>query len=219
VDLERLLREFGQLFSSELGIDLSNEFEWLIASILFGNRISTEIAKRTFFAYRRAGLTTPWRIDEASWQDLVRVHGEGGYVRYDGITATYMKETAAKVIQEYGGDLSRLDRVSRGPRDLERRLMEFKGVGPATARIFLRDLRGRWKNADPEPTDVELVAARVLGIVTHEERALDELKAFWERNKVPGYSLSNLQSALVRLGVRLRRGRRIQDIAPYLVSP
>ena len=219
MDLERLLREFGQLFSSELGIDLSNEFEWLIASILFGNRISTEIAKRTFFAYRRAGLTTPWRIDEASWQDLVRVHGEGGYVRYDGITATYMKETAAKVIQEYGGDLSRLDRVSRGPRDLERRLMEFKGVGPATARIFLRDLRGRWKNADPEPTDVELVAARVLGIVTHEERALDELKAFWERNKVPGYSLSNLQSALVRLGVRLRRGRRIQDIAPYLVSP
>jgi len=219
VDLERLLREFGQLFSSELGIDLSNEFEWLIASILFGNRISTEIAKRTFFAYRRAGLTTPWRIDEASWQDLVRVHGEGGYVRYDGITATYMKETAAKVIQEYGGDLSRLDRVSRGPRDLERRLMEFKGVGPVTARIFLRDLRGRWKNADPEPTDVELVAARVLGIVTHEERALDELKAFWERNKVPGYSLSNLQSALVRLGVRLRRGRRIQDIAPYLVSP
>ncbi len=219
MDLERLLREFGQLFSSELGIDLSNEFEWLIASILFGNRISTEIAKRTFFAYRRAGLTTPWRIDQASWQDLVRVHGEGGYVRYDGITATYMKETAAKVIQEYGGDLSRLDRVSRGPRDLERRLMEFKGVGPATARIFLRDLRGRWKNADPEPTDVELVAARVLGIVTHEERALDELKAFWERNKVPGYSLSNLQSALVRLGVRLRRGRRIQDIAPYLVSP
>ena len=219
MDLERLLREFGQLFSSELGIDLSNEFEWLIASILFGNRISTEIAKRTFFAYRRAGLTTPWRIDQASWQDLVRVHGEGGYVRYDGITATYMKETAAKVIQEYGGDLSRLDRVSRGPRDLERRLMEFKGVGPVTARIFLRDLRGRWKNADPEPTDVELVAARALGIVTHEERALDELKAFWERNKVPGYSLSNLQSALVRLGVRLRRGRRIQDIAPYLVSP
>ena len=219
MDLERLLREFGQLFSSELGIDLSNEFEWLIASILFGNRISTEIAKRTFFAYRRAGLTTPWRIDEASWQDLVRVHGEGGYVRYDGITATYMKETAAKVIQEYGGDLSRLDRVSRGPRDLERRLMEFKGVGPVTARIFLRDLRGRWKNADPEPTDVELVAARVLGIVTHEEGALDELKAFWERNKVPGYSLSNLQSALVRLGVRLRRGRSIQDIAPYLVSP
>ena len=102
MDLERLLREFGQLFSSELGIDLSNEFEWLIASILFGNRISTEIAKRTFFAYRRAGLTTPWRIDQASWQDLVRVHGEGGYVRYDGITATYMKETAAKVIREHG---------------------------------------------------------------------------------------------------------------------
>jgi len=219
VNLGRFLREFGQLFSSELGIDLSNEFEWLIASILFGNRISTEIAKRTFFAYRRAGLTTPWRIAQASWQDLVRVHGEGGYVRYDGITATYMKETAAKVIREYGGDLSQLDRVSRDPRDLERRLMEFKGVGLVTARIFLRDLRGRWKNADPEPTDVELIAARALGIVAHEERALDELKAFWERNKVPGYSLSNLQSALVRLGVRLRRGRRIQDIAPYLATP
>ncbi len=217
MDLERFLSQFGELFSSELGIDLSNEFEWLIASILFGNRISTEIAKRTFLAYRRAGLTSPEKIDQAAWQGLVRIHGEGGYARYDGITATYMKETAAKLLREYGGDISRLDRISKGPRDLERRLMTFKGVGPVTAKIFLRDLRDRWRNADPEPTEIEIMAGRALGILMDERKALDELKDFWAHNQVAGYSLSNLQSALVRLGIKLRRGKKVEDIVPYLL--
>ncbi len=202
------------MFSSELNIDLNKPFEWLLASILFGNRISTAIAKRTFHAYRRAGLTDSQSIAKASWGDLVRVHGEGGYVRYDGITATYMKEVAEKVISDLGGDFSRLDRETQDPRDLERRLLEFKGVGPVTARIFLRELRGIWQNADPDLTDVELIAALELGLVTDKEHALAQLKAFWEKAGIAGYSLRNLQAALVRIGLQLRRGKELTEIAP-----
>ncbi len=216
VQARKLLKEFGQLYSSELSIDLGRPFEWLVASVLFGRRISTEIAKKTFFAYREAGLTTPEKIACASWEDLVRVHGRGGYVRYDGITATYMKEIAAKLISEYGGDVRRMDALSKSPAELEARLMELKGVGPITARIYLRELRSVWRNADPEPTDPEVRAAKALGMVTDEGRALEQLKGFWRKNRVPGYSFRNLEAALVRIGLKLRRGARLGRILPWL---
>jgi len=63
----KLLEEFGQLFSSELSIDLASPFEWLVAPILFGRRISAETAKRTFLVYRQEGLITPERVASASW--------------------------------------------------------------------------------------------------------------------------------------------------------
>jgi len=216
VQLGKLLEEFGQLFSSELSIDLDRPFEWLVASVLFGRRISTETAKKTFLGYREEGLTTSERIACASWEDLVRVHGRGGYVRYDGITATYMKEIAAKLISEYGGEVRRMDALSKGSAELEARLMELKGVGPVTAKIFLRELRGVWRNADPEPTDPEVRAAKALGMVTVEGRALEQLKEFWRQNRVPGYSLRNLEAALVRIGLRLRRGASLVRILPWL---
>jgi len=208
-DLRSLLQRFGTLYSEELGIDLANPFEWLVASILFGKRISTTIAKKTFRVYRDEGLLSPQSISKASWEDLVRVHGKGGYVRYDGITATYMKDMAEKVLADYGGDISRLDRVSDGPRDLERRLLELKGVGPVTARIFLRELRGIWKNADPKPGSIEIAAARALGFIEDDGQSL---KDFWERNAVPGYDFRRFEAALVRVGLLLRRGRRLEDI-------
>ncbi len=208
-DLADIMQRFGELYSEELGIDLSNTFEWLVASILFGNRISTTIAKKTFRVYRDEGLLSPESLSKALWEDLVRVDGKGGYVRYDGITATYMRAMAEKVLADYGGEISRLDEVSDGPRDLERRLLELKGVGPVTARIFLRELRGIWRNADPDPTSIEVAAARALGFIKEDTQSLRD---FWERNAVPGYDFRNFEAALVRIGLPLRRGRRLKDI-------
>lgn len=34
-------------------------------------------------------------------------------MRYDGITATYMKEAAARVASQYGGDVRRVGALSR----------------------------------------------------------------------------------------------------------
>jgi hypothetical protein len=59
--------EKSQLYSEELGIDLGRHsdaeyFRWFLASILFGGRISEAIARNTYRAFVRHGLTTPRKI-------------------------------------------------------------------------------------------------------------------------------------------------------------
>jgi hypothetical protein len=204
--LDELLDKYGRLYSKELGIDVKKDpFKWLLASILFGARISTSIAKRTYTAYEEAGLTSPKKIASSDEKTLIRIHGRGGYARYDGITAEYVTGVAEKLLEEYDGEIERLDKASSDPADLERRLMEFRGIGPITAKIFLRELRGIWKNADPQPSGLELLAAKNLGITDSEEDALEKLKAFWSKNTVKGCDFRNFETALVRLGIELRR--------------
>lgn len=66
MDLQQLLEEYGKLFSQELGINANKEpFKWFLASILFGARISTTIAKNIYKAYEEAGLTAPESIARA----------------------------------------------------------------------------------------------------------------------------------------------------------
>jgi len=205
MDLLRLLKKHGKLCSQELGIDVNEEpFRWFLASILFGTRISITIAKNTYKAYEEAGPTTPERIARTDAWTLIQAYGRGGYVRYDGITAEYMRDITKKLLMDYDGDLRKLDELSKDPSELEQRLLEFRGVGPVTARIVLRELRGIWKNADPQPTRIEVIAARELGIIELEKNVLETLKTFWARNEVEGYAFRNFGAALVRIGLKLR---------------
>lgn len=204
--LHKLLERYGRLFSQELGIDVKKEpFKWFLASILFGARISTTIAKRTYMAYDEAGLTSAQKIAASNQGTLIDLHGRGGYVRYDGITADYIMGVSRRLLEYYDGDIEKLDEISQNPKDLERRLQEFRGVGPVTTKIFLRELRGLWKNADPEPTSIEILAAKKLGIIEADEDALVRLKEFWQKNRVEGYDFRNFEAMLVRLGLKLRR--------------
>ncbi|MGM0687384.1 MAG: hypothetical protein ACQET3_10475 [Promethearchaeati archaeon] len=206
MDLEQLLEEKGRLFSEELGIDVENEpFKWFIASVLFGARISTDIAKRTYREYEEKGLTTPEAIDSAWRYTLIRTHGNGGYARYDGITADYMKSISEKILDEYDGDIRNVDRQSDSSNELEKRLEEFEGVGPVTTKIFLRELRGIWQNADPELTDIEKNAAKDLGFISNGENATDKVKQFWQDSRTERFDFRNLQAALVRHGLNIRR--------------
>jgi hypothetical protein len=210
MNLYELLEHYGELYSEELGIDVRKEpFKWLLASILFGGRISTSIAKKTYNAYKAEGLTSPEKIAASDGVTLIEIHGRGGYARYDGITAEYVIGVAKKFLEDYDGEIEKLDKISENPGDLERRLQEFRGVGPVTAKIFLRELRGVWKNADPQPTSIEILAAKNLGIIDSEEDALERLKDFWGRNAIKGYEFRNFEAALVRLGIELRRKKRI----------
>jgi endonuclease III len=209
MNLNELLKNYGKLYSNELGIDVKKEpFKWFLASILFGARISTGIAKKTYRAYEQAGLTSPRKLASIDEMTLIKIHGRGGYARYDGITAEYILGVARKLLEDHDGEIRKLDEVSRDPRDLERRLQEFRGVGPVTAKIFLRELRGIWRNADPEPTAVELSAAKNLGILQSNGDALKRLREFWGENAVEGYSFRHFEAALVRLGLKLRRKKR-----------
>ena len=208
-NLNELLKKYGQLYSDELGIDIKTEpFKWFLASILFGARISTSIAEKTYRAYEQAGLTSPQKLASSDEMTLIKIHGRGGYARYDGITADYVIGAAKKLLEDYDGEIQKLNEASQEPRDLECRLQEFRGVGPVTAKIFLRELRGIWRNADPEPTAVEVLAAKNLGILKSNGDALERLREFWNDNEVEGYGFRHFEAALIRLGLELRRKNR-----------
>ncbi len=180
-------------YSEELGLDLrkpEDRFKWFLASILFARRISSEIAKRTFRKFVEEGLITPDSILEAGWDRLVNVLDSGGYVRYDFSTASNLQEIIKELKERYGG-LEELHKLAKDPRDLERRLLEFKGVGPVCVNIFLRELRGVWEKAEPRPSKVAIDMGKSLGL---------------DANKIKLY-----ESALIRLRLEYCKRDRCKE--------
>ncbi len=134
--------------SRELGIDLSTRreeelFEWLLACLLFGKPIQSEIAARAYRELAAAHLLNPDAILRAGWDELVRLLDEAHYVRYDFSTATKLLDVCRELRQRYGS-VTRLLEQAGTPRALSHKLQELKHVGPVTARIFLREVRPIW---------------------------------------------------------------------------
>ncbi len=155
-----------QSYSRELGLDLTkseDRFKWFLASILFAKRISAEVAKKTYRRFEKEQLNTPERILAAGWDRLVELLDSGGYVRYDFSTASNLLKIMEDLKERYG-DLEELHRESGSPIDLERRLREFKGVGPMGVNIFLRELRGIWKKAKPKPSKMAIKIGQRIGL-------------------------------------------------------
>jgi tRNA(Ser,Leu) C12 N-acetylase TAN1/endonuclease III len=193
------------LFSSRLGIDLdtrrpSELFKWFLASMLFGARITESVAVRTYRAFEAHELLSPRKIAAAQFSELLQIMAEGGYVRYDGITSRKVQGAAGMLLDQYGGDLNRLHQASSDGEELTARLLAFKGVGPVTAQIFLRELRGIWPLAEPALGDLAMLAARHLGI-------LDPAASF-RRLNLPGHDFRHFEAALTRLGRDYCRRRR-----------
>ena len=133
-----------KIYSKELGIDLKSGkekelFKWFLACLLFGKPIQQEVAKRTYFEFETAGLLTPEKILAAGWNRLVKILDRGHYVRYDFSTATKLLNISKELKIKYGS-LAKMFRKAKNKKDLEKKLLEFKGVGPVTAEIFLRDI-------------------------------------------------------------------------------
>ena len=129
----------------DLGIDLDSgtegeRFKWFLACLLFGKPIQQEVAKRAYLEFVREGLVTPEALLEAGWDRLVSVLDCGHYVRFDFSTATKLLDISRSLTTRYGS-LTNLFRQSSDRKDLARRLQEFKGIGPVTTRIFLRDIK------------------------------------------------------------------------------
>ncbi len=155
-----------QSYSTELDLDLSeaeDRFKWFLASVLFAKRISAQTAKEAYLYFEQEELTSPDAILAAGWDRLVEVLDSGGYTRYDFSTATNLLGIA-KMLKEKYGDLERLHAESSSPADLERRLQEFKGVGPVGVNIFLRELRGIWEKAKPKPSPIAVATAQKIGL-------------------------------------------------------
>jgi endonuclease III len=179
-------------YSHELSLDLKREedrFKWFLASILFAKRISSEVAKRTYREFEKAGIITPESIIEVGWDKLVEVLDFGGYVRYDFSTASKLLLIAASLKEKYGS-LEGLYTQSKDSKDLEKRLLEFKGVGPTTVNIFLRELKEVWEKAKPQLSPLAREVASRLGLGEEE------------------LELPAVESALVRLNLEFCKGRK-----------
>jgi endonuclease III len=201
--IECLISTFT-LYTEDLKINLSQpsgRFQWFLASILFGARISEKIACKTYRAFKEARIDTPEKILSAGWDELVRILDAGGYVHYDFSTATKLINIMS-VLKERYGTLEELYQQSSDTNDLETRLEEFKGIGPVTAQIFLREMRGVW-NIYPDTSNKALEMAEWLGI---------DLK------KLSGEKLSRVETALIKLYLRCCKKKRCSE-CPFFECP
>jgi len=137
----------GHLSAHDLGFEVRAQdeqslFKWLLASFLFGKRISQTIAANTWrVLVETHGRDTPRKLCNCSHAQLVRMLGEGGYARYDESTADRLSLLCRKLIDEYGGSVIGIADAADSRADFERRLLAFKGVGPTTLRIFMREAK------------------------------------------------------------------------------
>lgn len=199
--IEKLLLEMGGKFSRELGIDLAGNspddiFKWFLAAKLFGARISSGIAVRTFREFERRGVVTPERVLATGWDGLVSILDAGGYVRCDFSTATRLLAIMETLIQLYGGDLNALHERARNSTDLERLLKEpGKGIGDVTMTIFLRELRTLWLHARPPLSSQAHLASRHLGLVGEGEEPLAVLESLWSKYPRERYDFCDFEAA------------------------
>ncbi|RCV64532.1 Endonuclease III [Methanophagales archaeon] len=194
--IELLLANFT-LYTEDLGIDLTKpagRFKWVLASILFGARISEKIASNTYKAFEMYGVDSMEKIIAAGWDELVKILDEGGYVRYNFSTATKLLDIVQTLKDKYGS-LENLYSLSSDTKDLARMLQEFKGIGAVTAQIFLRELRGVWQ-ISPDVSSKAKSVAENLDINLHE---------------FEGEQLSRVETALVKLGIKYCKRKRCED--------
>jgi hypothetical protein len=216
--LKTLLEKHGQRYSEALGIKLQtvsdNEvFKWFLAAVLFGAPITESSVIKTYKCFEKHSVLTPKKILETGWDGLVKILDEGSYTRYDFKTADKLLLVMGNLQQQYNGSLNLLYQQAHNHTDLENRLKQLgKGIGDITVSIFLRDLRGIWKKADPKPTPLVISAAKSLGLTKSDDpqKVLDELKSFWNKNKIAGYTFVSFETALLRLGKEQRRQKQSQ---------
>jgi len=212
--VQRLLDRHGSTYAEAAGIRLADEpaplWQLLVLSLLLSARISSELAVRAAREVFDAGCTTPERTGGTTRQQRVHALGRGGYRRYDERTSTQLGELADRVLDEYGGDLRRLHEEARSGDGgdggdggevadrLARALQRFKGIGPAGAAIFLREVQGVWPDVAPYVDDLAATGADRLGLAT----APDRLAALVSTRDLP---------RLVAACVRAARDREVVD--------
>ncbi|MER7986756.1 endonuclease [Streptomyces noursei] len=164
-----LLGRHGETYAAESGIRLRNTpqplYQLAVLADLLSTRIRASVAVATLRALRDAGLSTPRRMLDATWQQRVDALGAGGYRRYDEGTATRLGEGAELLLDRYGGDLRRMRETADGDADALRRLLqELPGIGPTGSAIFLREVQGVWPEYAPFLDPKAVQGAERLGL-------------------------------------------------------
>jgi endonuclease III len=185
---------YGQTYAEEAGIRLADRprplYQLLVLTSLLGKRISAEIAVAAARELFAAGLDNPQSMVDTSWQDRVDALGRGHYRRYDESTARLLGAAAERCLNRWQGDLRRLRREANGDvRRLRQLLVEFPGIGPTGADIFVREVQAVWPEYQPAIDAKVAEGARALRL---DPSSIPRL--------APARDLPRLTSALVRAG-------------------
>lgn len=137
-----------QINAAELGIDAASKkeselFKWFLACLLFGKPIQQEIAQKAYVEITKAGINDLEKLLKTDWNTLVKLLDEAHYVRYDFSTAAKLLEVGNELKEKYGS-VTKLIENSENRKALKEKLDAFKGVGPVTADIFLREVSDDW---------------------------------------------------------------------------
>jgi hypothetical protein len=166
---ERLVEVADRTFSSQAGLTLRDTpaplFQLLSLCILLAKPLSADLGVEACWQLRKAKLTTPQRMVDATWQERVDALVRAHYRRYDESSATILGEAAQFVVDRYRGDLRRLATAADGDAATAARLLgEVPGIGPTGADIFLREVQAVWPWLRPFVDHRVLDGARRVGL-------------------------------------------------------
>lgn len=114
-------------------------FRWFLLCYLFGKPIQSTVAVATWRLLINRKLDTPWAIAEASERTLTIALHEGGYTRYEHVTARGLKICMERLIREYEGSIYFILDSSLNEEEFSKRLQRLYGVGPKIAEIFTHE--------------------------------------------------------------------------------
>ncbi len=211
VVVRRLVDVTGGRYAAAMGIDVDAGVEeidrWLLAATLFGNPIPASVVARTYRSLAGAGIRTFGDVAHATWDELVARLDAGGYVRYDFRTASRLLAIAAFLTERWPDGLVATLRACDDPVLVAGMLDGLPGWGPATTRIFLRELRGVWPGAQTELDERAILAARHLGLAVPGDRR-DAAPWLEQLASLGGVDPRDFEGALIRLSLAHRRRRR-----------
>lgn len=162
-----LIERHGRTFADEAGIEAADQpgplYQLLVLVTLLSARITAGVAVAAARELFAAGYRSPRAMLDASWQDRVDALGRGHYRRYDFKTSTMLGDGARLCLDRWDGDLRRLHREATGdPDGLRRLLVEFPGIGPTGADIFLREAQAVWPDIAPYADSRAISGAHLL---------------------------------------------------------
>lgn len=114
-------------------------FRWFLLCYLFGKPIRSETAVATWRLFIDKKLDTPWAITQASEREVTMVLHNGGYTRYEHVTARGLRTCMDRLIREYDGSLHFMLNSSQDEKEFAKRLKSLYGVGAKVAEIFMNE--------------------------------------------------------------------------------
>jgi endonuclease III len=129
--------------AADLGIDTTTDqglFDWFLASLLFGRPVQQKAAASAFEKLKADGWDSPDHFIADDHHPLWRELWEGDYHRMSSVMTEELRGVMSALIANYDGSVARLVRTASTREEVSQRLQDFKGVGPKTAEIFLREV-------------------------------------------------------------------------------